>query len=128
MTSATQARGTINLSPASGTSKLYSSSRNSVIVALARDCAAAVDQRLDGVEQLAFLIWLAEVIIDAELDGARPMFFTDPRGDHDDRNVLEARIVAHVGGDLVAVHARHFDVEQDDIGLVLLQQRHRIHT
>src|SRR5271169_5340284 len=128
MTSATQARGTINLSPARGTSKLYSSSRNSVMAALARDRAAAVDQRLDGVEQLAFLVWLAEVIIDAELNGAGTMFFTHSRCDHYDRNMLEARIVAHVGGNFIAVHARHFDVQQDDVRLVLLQQRHRIHA
>src|SRR5271157_3678524 len=128
MTSATQARGTINLSPASGTSKLYSSSRNSDMISLSRHGAAAIDQRLDGVEQLAFLVRLAKVVIDPELDGARPMFFTHSRGDHHDWDLLEARIVAHVGRDFVAVHARHFDVEQDDVRQVLLQQRHRIHT
>src|SRR5277367_4220242 len=104
MTSATQARGTISLSPASGTSKLYSSSRSSVMASSPCDGAAAIYQRLDGVEQLAFLVGLAEIIIDAELDGARAMFFAYPRGDHYDRNVLETWIVAHVGGDLVAVH------------------------
>ena len=39
---------------------------------------------------------------------------------------LEARVVAHVRGHLVAVHARHLDVEQDHVGHVLLQQRHRL--
>ena len=43
-------------------------------------------------------------------------------------HVLEARVVAHVRGDLVAVHARHLDVEQDDVGDVVLQQRHRVHA
>ena len=37
-----------------------------------------------------------------------------------------ARVVAHVRGDLVAVHARHLDVEQDHVRNVLLQQRHRL--
>src|SRR5882762_1802940 len=127
MTSATQARGTINLSPASGTSKLYNSSRKSDMD-LSRDGAAAIDQRLDGVEQLAFLVRLAEIVVDAELDGTRPVLFTDPRSDHHDRNILEARIVAYVGGDFVAVHSRHFDIEQYDVRQVLLQQRHGVHA
>src|SRR5450631_266615 len=128
MTSATQARGTINLSPASGTSKLYSSSRKSDMDPLSRDGAAAIDERLDGVEQLTFLVWFAEIVVYAELDGTRSMFFTDPRSDHHDRNILQARIAAHVGGDFVAVHAGHLDVEQYDIRQVFLQQRYRIHA
>src|SRR5271163_5074196 len=113
MTSATQARGTINRSPASGTSKLYSSSRSSDM--LAGDRATAVDERLDGVEQLAFLVRLAEIVIDTELNGSCPVLFTDARGDHHDRNLFQPWIVAHMSGDLIAVHARHFDVQQYDI-------------
>src|SRR6266404_3265657 len=127
MTSATQARGTINLSPARGTSKLYNSSRKSDMD-LSRDGAAAIDERLDGVEQLTFLVRLAEIVVDADLDGARPMLLADPRSDHHDRNVLEAWIVAYVGGNFVAVHARHFDVEQYDIRQMLLQHRHGVHA
>src|SRR6185437_7357771 len=76
---------------------------------LSRHGAAPVDERLDGIEQLAFLVRLAEIVIDTELDGARPMLLADPRRDHHDGYVLEARVVAHVRGDFVAVHARHFD-------------------
>src|ERR1700722_2074524 len=126
MTSATQARGTINLSPARGTSKLYSSSRRSDTGI--RDCAAAIDERLDGIEQLAFLIRLAEIVVDAQFDGPRPMLLTDPGCNHDDGNILEPRIVAHVGGHLVAVHSWHFDVEQYDVREMFLQQRHGIHA
>src|SRR5258706_16067554 len=126
MTSATRARRTINLSPASGTSKLYSSSRRSDMD-LSRDGAAAIDERLDGVEQLAFLVRFAEIVVDPELDGARSMLFTDPRRDHHDRNMLEARIVTNVSGNFIAVHPRHFNVEQYDVRQMFLQQRHGVH-
>src|SRR6266404_8599358 len=42
------------------------------------------DQRLDRIEQLIFLIRLAEVIVDAQFDGACAMLLADARGDHDD--------------------------------------------
>src|SRR5579872_6058024 len=122
MTSATQARGTIRRSPARGTSRLYSSSRNSDMGPLPGGDAAAIDERLDGIEQLAFLIRLAEVVIDAQLNGARAMFLADPRGDHHDRNLLEARIAAHMRRHFVAVHALHFYIEQNDVRQIFLQQ------
>src|SRR5271165_4429435 len=121
MTSATQARGTMSRSPANGTSRLYSSSERFVI-ALPRNRAAAIDERFDGVEQLVLLIGLAEIVVDAELDRARAVLFADTRGDHDDRDMLETRVIAHVGCNLVAVHARHLDIEQDDVGQIFLQQ------
>src|ERR1700722_19804113 len=127
MTSATQARGTINRSPASGTSKLYSSSRSSDM-GLPGDGAAAIDERFDGVEQLAFLVRLAQVVIDAELDGLCSMLLAHPRSDHHDRNILQARIIAHVRRDLIAVHARHLDVQQYDVRQILLQQRYGINA
>ena len=53
---------------------------------------AARDQRLDGLEQLRFLVRLAEVVVDADLDGARAVFLAYARGDHDDGDAGEARI------------------------------------
>src|ERR1041384_3681725 len=76
--------------------------------------AAARDQRLDGLEQLRLLVRLAEVIVDADLDGARAMLLAHARRDHDDRDAREPRIRAHLRRHFVTVHARHLDVEQDD--------------
>src|ERR1700733_6763342 len=38
---------------------------------------AAVDERFDGVEQLAFLVGFTEVVIDAKFYGSGAMFFAD---------------------------------------------------
>src|SRR5512134_51495 len=51
------------------------------------------------------------------------VLLADTRGDHHDRAVLQARVIAHVRGDLVAVHARHLDVEQDHVRHLVLQHR-----
>src|SRR5215469_12957411 len=90
--------------------------------------AAPLYQWRDRIQELRLLVGLAQVVVDTELDGARAMLLAHTRGDHDDRHVLQAWVVAHVGGNLVAVHARHLDVEQDDVGHVVLQQRHRVHA
>ena len=36
------------------------------------------------------------------------------------------RVVAHVRSELVAVHARHLDIEQDDVGYVFLKHANRL--
>ena len=41
-------------------------------------------------------------------------------------NARQPRVGAHLRRHLVAVHARHFDVEQDDVGRVLLEHLHGI--
>src|SRR5579859_7964679 len=56
------------------------------------------------------------------------MFLTHARSNHDDRHVFQAWVVAHVRRDLVTVHTRHLDVEQDNVRNVVLEKRHRIHT
>ena len=44
------------------------------------------------------------------------VLFACPGGDHHHRDVLQARVVAHVMGQLVAVHARHLDIQQHHVG------------
>ena len=83
--------------------------------------AAAFDERRDRLQELRFLVRLAEVVVHTELDRAGAVLLADARGDHDDRHIFQARIVAHVRGDLVTIHARHLDVEQDDVRNVVLQ-------
>ncbi len=85
-------------------------------------------QRRDRVEQLRFLIRLAQVVVDAQLDSAGTMLLAHARRDHDDRHIGEARIVAHVTGHFVTIHARHLDVEQDDVGDVVLQEADGVET
>ena len=77
-------------------------------------------------QQVGFLVGLAEVAFDADFKRALTMFFAGARGDHDDRHVLEARVVAHVRGELVAVHARHLDVEQHQVRHFFLQLLDRV--
>src|SRR3984893_1992109 len=141
ITSATQARGMISRASTSGTSRLSISATRSAIgcprsvpggaggisPALRRG-APPLHQRRDGIQQLRLLVGLAEIVIDSELDGARAVLLAHARGHHDDRHILQARIVAHVRGDFVAVHARHLNVEQDHVRHVVLQQCHRIHA
>src|SRR4051812_44934275 len=83
--------------------------------------ATAFNQRCDCIEQLRFLIRLTQVVIDTELDRAGAMLLAHARRDHDYRHIFEARIVPYVSSDLVPIHARHFDVEQDDVGDVVLE-------
>ncbi|MNN46242.1 hypothetical protein D3C81_1606180 [compost metagenome] len=54
------------------------------------------------------------------------MLFPGTRGDHDDRYCLKPWIATHLGSHFKAVHARHFDIQQEDVGRVLLQQLHGI--
>jgi len=88
MTSATQARGTISLSPASGTAS-YTARRGRSDMDLSATALRRLTSGSDGVEQLAFLVRFAEVVVDPELDGAGSMLLADPRRDHHDRNMLE---------------------------------------
>jgi hypothetical protein len=67
-------------------------------------------------QQFVFLIGLAEIVIDAQLDGVLAVFVCRSRGDHDDRHRSQAFVGTHVAGELETVHARHFDVDQQTSG------------
>src|ERR1700712_5444791 len=50
------------------------------------------DVLLDQCDQLLFIIRLAEVVVGAELFGEVAVLLGDPRGDHDHRQSVPARI------------------------------------
>lgn len=62
---------------------------------------------------------LGDVIGDAEPDSACLVRRLGQRGDKDDRNPGRSRIGLQLAEHRIAVHARHFDVEQNQVGLVL---------
>src|SRR5690349_13632625 len=79
----------------------------------------------DVVEQLALFVRLAEENGDAELGSVLPMFVGRARGDHDDGKILQPTVRTNVARKIEAVHARHFDIRDDDVGssrLHLLQR------
>ena len=56
------------------------------------------------------------------------MFFAGARGNHDDRHVLQAAVVAHVGGNFEAVHTWHLDIQQHHIRADIFQFGDGIHA
>src|SRR5262245_47578028 len=78
-------------------------------MATASDSGTAQPQCfLDIAQQIRLLVRLAEIALDTDFQGALAMLLASTRSDHDDRHVLETRIVLHVGSEFVTVHARHF--------------------
>src|SRR3954453_229579 len=67
-------------------------------------------------QQPGCLVGPAEELVDAERGGLAAMLLGRTRRDHDDRDVLGARIAADVPREVEAVHARHLDVDQHDRG------------
>src|SRR5262245_23378315 len=67
---------------------------------------------LDGLHQVA---------IEAVSLGTEAIPVEAPAGDRDQRDVPAVRMLAHALGDLVAVHDRHGEVEEDDRGLELVE-------
>jgi putative endopeptidase len=80
---------------------------------LAAEVLLHLRQQLGGVERLDQVVGAAA--LEAHLDARRLI----SRGHHDDRDGLRDRVIAKLaaGGD--ARHARHHEVHQDEIGLVL---------
>ncbi len=60
---------------------------------------------------------LGKVVGGAELDRAGDAFDLVDRGDHDDRDRPERRVLAHPLQHLEAVHLRHHDVEEHEVDL-----------
>src|SRR5690606_28768334 len=79
----------------------------------ASDTLLLLRQQFEHVaQQFVLLVRLAQVAVDADFHCALAMLLAGTRSDHDDRHVAQARLGLHRGRQLVAVHARHFDVEQ----------------
>ena len=73
-------------------------------------------QRAEAGEQRLVLDRLGEEIIGAGLEPAHPVLLLAQGGDHDDRNMGGLGRLPEPTADLEAVHARHHDVEQHDVG------------
>ena len=78
---------------------------------------AGVDARLeqDGVEGLG------QVVFRAQLDAAHHAVHFAQGGDHDDRDMTQFLVRLHGFQDLIPVHYRHHDIEQDEVEVGALQ-------
>src|SRR5690606_24467479 len=76
----------------------------------------AVEQR----HQLAEFVWLLHVTVGTQLVTLRDVLHVDGAAEHDDRQVLEARILAKLSKHLLATHPRQVEVEQNPLGILAL--------
>lgn len=86
--------------------------------------AALAHEALDVVEHDGIRIRLAKQHIDAGVGGLGLVAFFGT--DHDHGDVRRQRVLAHVAGQLKAVHAGHFDVGDQHVGHALGDLFHRI--
>src|SRR6201991_2128690 len=98
-----------------------SSSPNNRATATPRSAMRYPEHVVDLHHQVVLLVGLADVALHANVEGALAVLLASARGDHDDRDIAQARIGLHVRGELVAVHARHLDVQQHQVGYALVQ-------
>ncbi len=83
-------------------------------------------QRTDARDQRDLVDRLGEEIVGAGFQPAHAVRRLVERGDHDDRQVRGRELALQPAADLEAVHARHHDVEQDDVAQPLLADRDRV--
>jgi hypothetical protein len=76
----------------------------------------AFEALVDAGQQVVFVVGFAHVEIHADFLGMQAVLVGGARGDHDDRDVPQALVAANVARQFEAVHARHFDVQQHDVG------------
>ena len=76
-------------------------------------------------EQRGIVDRLGEEIVGAGIEPRDAVGRLVERGDHHDRHMGGLGIGLDAAADFEAVHARHHDVEQDDVGLVLLHALER---
>ena len=69
--------------------------------------------------QLGPIHGLGEEVLGSGAQPEHPGVAIVEGGDHDDGNVLGGEVALESCGHLVAVHARHHDVEQDEVGRLL---------
>src|SRR5580698_7770154 len=65
--------------------------------------------------ELIFLYWLGHEARGAFLDRAVAMFCSGARGDDEHGNFFRVRVLAQMGHQFVAVHARHFEVGDQQV-------------
>ncbi len=80
--------------------------------------AAALEDHADAGQQLADVDGLRDEIVGAEVE-TRDLAVARAGGREDDHGkVLEERVLAQGGADLETGHARHFEVEDRDVGRI----------
>ena len=75
-------------------------------------------QRAHAREQLGLAHRLAEEIVGAGVEALGALLGRVERGDEDDRQHRVRRVGADLAADVVAAHAGHHHVEQDEVGLL----------
>src|SRR5690554_920763 len=84
---------------------------------------SGVDVLADGVEELLAREWLGDVLLGADDAPARLVEQAVLGGQHDHRRGLEQLVVLEQRAGLVAVQARHHDVDEDDLRLLVRDLR-----
>src|SRR5690606_3221804 len=85
--------------------------------------SGVVDVLADGVEELLAREWLGDVLLGADDAPARLVEQAVLGGQHDHRRGLEQLVVLDQRAGLVAVQARHHDVDEDDLRLLVRDLR-----
>ena len=74
------------------------------------------ERRPDAGDQLHAFDRLGHEVVGAGFQSAHPILGLIEGGDHDHRQQPAARTRLYPAADLIAVHARHLDVEKDEVG------------
>ena len=72
-----------------------SATRRGSVMAMPSSARCCAEQLEHVAHQFVFLVRLAEVAVDADLERALAMLLAGTRGDHDDRHVAQARVGLH---------------------------------
>ena len=88
--------------------------------------AAPLQMALDPHDQLARLPRLGDVVVGPALEPDNLVLLGGLGGEHDDGQVAGGQRLAQPPARLVAIHLRHHDVEQHDVGRLRGGERHRL--
>src|SRR5579871_1509392 len=80
---------------------------------------SSTDMRFDRIEQLVLGEGLGQIVLRAHDASARAIEQPVLRGEHDDRNRAEYFVVLDERAGLVAVEARHHDIDKYDVRLMI---------
>jgi len=80
-------------------------------------------QRLHARQQLGLVDGLAQEVVGARVDALHALLDGIERRHHDDREHRGGDVRADLPAHVVAGHAGHHDVEQHEVGLILLHRR-----
>src|SRR6266702_940527 len=76
-------------------------------------CSGSIDEAVERVDKFLVLVWLDDVGASTELQGTLLVFGGSTRSEDDQWQSAILLLRSHSGDELVAVHTRHLDVEQD---------------